>query len=342
MTNDQTILATGRPLPRAIGKYRIDGVVGEGAMGVVYLGHDPDLDRIVAIKTVHAHLIADHDREEWLGRFAREARAAGRCMHGNLVTVFDYLQQDGAPHIVMEYVDAATLEQRIKGPALPQMSEVIAIMSQMLAGLQAIHDAGIIHRDLKPANVLLTEGGNIKLADFGVAKLGTMDQTGGGMIGTPSYMSPEQFAMEPVDHRADIYACGAIMYELIAGQKPYAAPTIEELVGKIRAGAPPRLSSLATGIPPDLDLIVRKALLTDRTQRFADARAFRDAVLDCFDEHAGPADGARTRIAAPAVEAPKLGQTMLDQIAPETFSRIEQALITQIGPIGKVIARKAA
>lgn len=330
-------------MPTAIGKYRVDGLVGEGAMGVVYLGHDPDLDRVVAIKTVHAHLISNYDQESWLERFAREARAAGRCMHGNLVTVFDYLQQGGAPHIVMEYVEADTLETRIKAQDLPQTTEILSIMSQMLAGLQAIHDAGIIHRDMKPANVLLTEAGTVKLADFGVARLSSIEQTGGGMIGTPSYMSPEQFAMTPVDVRADIYACGVIMYELISGLKPYSAPSIEELVLKIREGAPRPLSSLATGIPPGLDAIVRKALMTDREQRFADARSFRTAILDCFEEAAALPEGTRTRLTAPVDEtAPAHGQTMLEQISEDSLVRIEKALITQIGPMGRVIARKVA
>ncbi|MEO0388281.1 MAG: serine/threonine-protein kinase [Pseudomonadota bacterium] len=133
--------------PGRIGKYRIDGLLGQGAMGVVYLGHDPDIDRPVAIKTVHAHLIGEADRDGWLARFAREAKAAGRCLHANLVTIFDYLQEDGAPYIVMERIESRTLEDRIKtGPAL-QLSEIRSIFSQLLQGLEAIHSAGIIHRD---------------------------------------------------------------------------------------------------------------------------------------------------------------------------------------------------
>ena len=179
-----------RGRPEQIGKYRIDSVLGEGAMGVVYRAHDPGIDRAVAIKTVHTHLISAEERESWLDRFAREAKAAGRCMHPNLVTVFDYLIERETPYLVMEFVDAETLGDRLSRGPLPTIAEIDALMAQILAGLGAIHGAGIVHRDVKPANIMLLPDGRVKIADFGVARVESLGATMGGMIGTPSYMSP--------------------------------------------------------------------------------------------------------------------------------------------------------
>ncbi len=144
---DETVIIPDKG-QRFIGKYRIDGMLGEGAMGVVYAGQDPDIDRPVAIKTIHQHLIRAAGSEDWLARFAREARAAGRVLHPNLVTIFEYLQLDGVPYLVMERVRSITLEDRRNGATHLPLEEVHAIMSQILAGLGCIHAAGIVHRDL--------------------------------------------------------------------------------------------------------------------------------------------------------------------------------------------------
>ncbi|MEM6423042.1 MAG: serine/threonine-protein kinase, partial [Pseudomonadota bacterium] len=220
---DHTIIKPGiKPGARKhVGKYRIDGVLGEGAMGVVYAGHDPGIDREVAIKTVHRHLIEAAGGEEWLERFAREAKTAGRVLHPNLVTIFDFLEDDGVPYLVMEKVRSITLEDRLRAPESLTLPEVHRILAQILGGLGCIHKAGIVHRDLKPANVMLAEDDGVKLTDFGIARLTAMDRTGAAMVGTPSYMAPEQFSGGDVDARADIYACGVLLYELLTGRKPF-------------------------------------------------------------------------------------------------------------------------
>lgn len=348
--NDSTVIVQapdpGRRYPEKVGKYRIDGILGEGAMGVVYRGHDPDIDRVVAIKTIHAHLIRssggnEAGSEDWLERFAREARAAGRCLHANLVTIFDYLQQDGAPYIVMEYVDARTLEDRIKNDALPGLAEVGRVMNQVLMGLSAIHGVGIVHRDMKPANVMLTADGMVKLADFGVARFDKLEATGGGMIGTPSYMSPEQFSGGEIDHRADIYACGAVLYELVSGRKPFIANGLPALMQKVLAGDPPPLTDQATGVPEELDRIVRKALAAKPEERFQSASSFRVALNTCLE---GMVEGSekRDRLAAPVTEITGVGTTMIERLSQNSLARIEAELVSQIGPMGRVLARRSA
>lgn len=328
---------------KLIGKYRVDGMLGEGAMGVVYAGHDPDIDRQVAIKTVHQHLIDASGGEEWLERFAREVRAAGRVLHPNLVTIFEYLQQDGLPYLVMERVRSITLEDRLGTPEGLDLQEVHSIMAQILDGLACIHEAGIVHRDLKPANVMLTENGTVKLTDFGIARLTATDLTGAGMVGTPSYMAPEQFSGGEVDARADIYATGVLLYELITGRKPFKGGGIEALLVAARTGTVTLPSEIVPGIPEALDQLVLKAMSVDLADRFSSASDMRAALALAL-----PAADQSGLIDLAAVSRPKRqdtsvgSNTMLSRISAQTLIQVERHLITKIGPMGRVIARRAA
>jgi len=332
--------------PRSVGKYRVDSVLGEGAMGVVYQGHDPDIDRIVAIKTLHAHLMSDSERASWLERFAREARAAGRVLHGNLVTIFDYLEQDNQPYLVMEYIESETIGDRLRRPPLPTLGETQSIMVQMLSGLEAIHGAGIVHRDVKPANALLLPDGRLKIADFGVARVESLGATYGGMIGTPDYMSPEQFAGKQVDARADLFAAGVIMFELLTGRKPFQAAGLGELSQKVMSGQALALLDLAPELPPSLDVIIRSALAVDPAARFENARAFSNAInaaLRHVDDAAMSAM-ARTIVSSPrpAAAPSPLSQTMADLMPRSAMEQIERLLAHQIGPIAKHLMRKVS
>lgn len=336
-----------RRWPDSIGKYRVDGVVGEGAMGVVYRGFDPGLDRVVAIKTVHAHLIGAEEREGWLDRFAREAKAAGRCMHPNLVAVFDYLIEADKPYIVMEYVEAETLADRIARPPLPSIPEIGSLMGQMLAGLGEIHAAGIVHRDVKPANMMLLADGRLKIADFGVARVESLGATIGGMIGTPSYMSPEQFRGAPVDRRSDVFAAGVILFELLTGQKPYASRNLGELSQLVIQGAHRLPCELSPDLNEGIDAVVARALAADPQARFQSVAEFHAALsaeLDSTDARALSESGERTVLAPPpgAAPSPALSQTLAERLPESVFSRIERQLIEQIGPIGRVMLRKVA
>ena len=341
--NDLTVMAQGaEAAPRYIGKYRIDGLLGQGAMGLVYLGYDPDIEREVAIKTVHAHLIDETDRDGWLARFAREAKAAGRCLHQNLVTIFDYLQKGGAPYIVMERVESRTLEDRMKtGPSL-QLAEIRSVIIQLFSGLEAIHAAGIVHRDLKPANVMLTDDGTVKLTDFGVARIQAMEATGAAMIGTPSYMAPEQFLGQPVDARADVFAAGAILYEMVTGEKPYRGANIPALMDKIRAGDTTPPSALAQGLPPAMDGVILTAISPDLDQRFASIQAFRAALLHAFGAEVTIEDSQIQRVAPPSKAQQMPSETMLRRMSPETMAKVEAQLVARMGPIGRVLMKRAA
>ncbi|MBR9893128.1 serine/threonine protein kinase [bacterium] len=337
--SDATVIVPGGGR-RMVGKYRIDGVLGEGAMGVVYAGQDPDIDRPVAIKTIHQHLIGSEGSQDWLDRFGREARAAGRVQHANLVTVFDFLQQDGLPYLVMERVRSVTLEDRLtEGTRLP-LEEIHAIFAQILAGLSGIHAAGIVHRDLKPANVMLTDDGTVKLTDFGIARLTAMEATSAGMVGTPSYMAPEQLTGAEVDARADIYACGVVLYELLTGRKPYKGGGVEALFAAVRSGQAPRPGELVESLPAEVDHVVMTAMHVDPEKRYASAEGMRAALAAILPA----ADRTGLIEATPSARAPDatLTETMLTRMSGGTLARLEQHLTGSLGPMGRVIARRAA
>ena len=332
--------------PKSVGKYLVDSVLGQGAMGVVYKGHDPDIDRVVAIKTLHTHLMNADERASWLERFAREAKAAGRVLHGNLVTIFDYLEQDEQPYLVMEYIESETVEDRIKRRPLPNLQEVGSILTQMLAGLDAIHAAGIVHRDIKPANVLLLPNGSVKLADFGVAKVESLGATQGGMIGTPDYMSPEQFMGQQAGHRADIFGAGVIMFELLTARKPFESGSLGELTQKVISGQSLDLRSLAPGLPEGLYQLSAQTLVADPASRTPDSRAFATAIHEALRnvDRAALDDTDRTVVMAPAAPAPAaaLSQTMAAQMPKSALMQIETLLTTQIGPIAKVLVKRVS
>lgn len=331
--------------PKSVGKYQIDSVLGQGAMGVVYKGHDPDIDRVVAIKTLHTHLMNADERASWLERFAREAKAAGRVLHGNLVTIFDYLEQDEQPYLVMEFIESETLEDRINRRPLPNLQEFGSIMTQMLAGLDAIHSAGIVHRDVKPANALLLPDGRIKLADFGVAKVEALGATHGGMIGTPDYMSPEQFMGQQAGHRADIFGAGVIMFELLTSRKPYESASLGELTQKVISGQVLDLRALAPGLPEGIYALSEHTLKVDPQERMADARAFANAIHEALRnvDRAEMDSTERTIVVSAAPPAAvALSQTMADQMPQSALARIEELLTTQIGPIAKVLVRRVS
>ena len=206
--------------PDMLGKYHIQTVLGKGAMGIVYLGLDPDIDRKVAIKVLHPHLCEGEAGQDFVRRFRREAQAAARSFHSNIVTVFELGKHGNTDFIVMEYVEGEELQDAINCNYRFSEDEVIFIVSSILKALAAAHAQGIIHRDIKPANILLTDDGNVKVADFGVAKLNSFDQTmQGSAVGTPSYMSPESLKGQAVTHLTDIYSVGAIMLQLLTGER---------------------------------------------------------------------------------------------------------------------------
>lgn len=316
-----------------LGKYELRRVLGKGAMGTVYEGYDPVIDRTVAIKTVRLVGADSEDAQalEELERFRREAKAAGRLQHPNIVGVFDYGETDDIAYIVMEYVDGTTLKQVLDSGERYGVDEVVRLMDALLAGLQFSHDRGVVHRDIKPANVMLTSAGEIKIADFGIARIESSSFTQAGTIlGTPAYMSPEQFMGQRVDARTDIYSTGVMLYQILTGDKPFDGG-LTAIMHKVLNSEPLPPSALSVAVTPALDRVVLTAMAKQPEKRYATASAFavalRNAVLAAppaaggqeqpGHENSGVDDedgtlvvqSARAPIASPPVTAPRAAGT---------------------------------
>ncbi|KUO66030.1 MAG: hypothetical protein APF80_07065 [Alphaproteobacteria bacterium BRH_c36] len=341
-------------VPEAVGKYRVDDIIGRGAIGVVYKGFDPHICRPVAIKSLRSEILEGvEDQAALLARFAAEARSAGRCQHPNIVTVFDYVEQDETPFIIMEYVEAGTLEKVTRSRTLLPLPQVGEVMVQLLGALGHAHEKGVIHRDVKPANILCPAATSIKVTDFGVARfqnLGLTRDGGGGAIGTPNYMSPEQFLGREVDGRADLFAAGIIMYQLLTGAKPYPADDIPSLMNKLLNETPPPVSQLRPELPPALDDLMGRALERNPTDRFQTAAEFIEALARALQRTAAaPVERFDlTRLTGPSAahandaSTSDMNRTMAEKLAPATLHGLEETLARAIGPIARyVLAREA-
>jgi serine/threonine-protein kinase len=309
-------------------------------MGVIYQAEDPAIGRTVAIKLVRADLLEGDDREQFLTRFRHEARAAGRCMHPNIVAVYDFALHDGDPFIAMEYVDGVPLGQALKAAGRFAPAEAAAIATQMLDALHAAHDLGIVHRDVKPANVLLRPDGQVKMTDFGISRINTSNITlDGAVIGTPAYMSPEQCRGETVDARSDLFSVGAVLYELLTGTRAFTGRNATEISFQVMSAEPPLLGDVAA-VPPPLATVLSRALTKSRDGRHATARAMGDALKAAMSLGvlAGPAPAEQTvtmprSVFEPAARAP---------VNEATLDTIERNLARYIGPIARHLVRDAA
>jgi serine/threonine protein kinase len=336
-------------LPQRLGKYQILETLGQGAMGVVYKGLDPDIERIVAVKVMHPHLSGSAAGDALHQRFRREARTAARCLHPNIVTVFDLGRDAGRDFIVMEFVEGEELKEVIaRGHAFSQ-EEAVYVLMEVLKALEVAHRQEVVHRDIKPGNIILLVGGGVKVADFGVARTDESDLTmTGHLIGTPVYMCPEGLQGEPVDHRADLYSAGMVLLELLTGervlpQQMYRQP-LQALLDQIFAQ--PRGSRL----PEALQWVLRTALAEDPRARFADAASFMRALEGVSQ---GPADERTVMrdLAASVTAARPVGQSGTpgryassspDQFVwtPELLKKLEAELVTHTGPVAGLLIRK--
>ena len=268
-------------LGQQIDSYQILSLLGAGGMGAVYRARDTRLGREVAIKVLPSAFATDADR---LRRFEQEARAAGQLNHPNILAIYDVGTHQGSPYIVCERLEGETLRDRLKGTALPQR-KAIEIAVQIARGLAAAHEKGIVHRDLKPENLFLTSDGRLKILDFGLAKLtrpqsdgsrtdSTETQVGtlsGLVLGTVGYMAPEQVRGEAVDHRADLFNFGAILYEMLSGQRAFRGKSDVETMHAIVKEEPPDLSDLNPPIPSVLQRIIRHCLEKTPQERYQSA-----------------------------------------------------------------------
>lgn len=247
-------------------------------MGTVFLARDPELDRELAIKLVKDDLTDDPELRE---RFSREARSAARLRHPNIVTVFDIGEQDGCPFIAMEYLSGESLSDKLKQRELIPLPQILAWMESLCLGLAHAHKAGIVHRDIKPANVMVDADGALKIVDFGIARLADSQMTREGvLVGTINYMSPEQILGRPPDHRADIFAVGAVFYELLAGRKAFPGTIADGLFTRLCQDEPEPLAQFRPGLDPEVVAIVSYALAKDPDARYQDlATMARDIAM---------------------------------------------------------------
>jgi len=254
------------------GKFEILETLGQGAMGNVYRAHDPILDRPVALKTVSPALLTSQDT---LARFRREARAAARLQHPNIVTIFEVGEVEGTHYIAMELVEGMDLAEAMTPSDRFSLEHRVRLIVDVCHGLHFAHRMGVVHRDVKPANIRLTQDGKVKILDFGIARLRGGDSTdpnltqAGMVLGTPSYLSPELLQGAKVDHRADMWAVGVILYEMVAGKRPFEAATITSLCARI-VSEPALPLDASLGLPERLAAAVLRALDKDPERRFAD------------------------------------------------------------------------
>ena len=284
---------------QALGKYELRGTLGRGAMGTVYDGWDPIIARRVAIKTVSLPDHPDPETEEEIARFRREAQAAGRLTHPKIVAIYDYGETADVAYIVMEYVDGPTLKSLLDKHERFALPDIQRVMDDLLAGLQFSHDRGVVHRDIKPANVMLTSGGQGKIADFGIARIESSNMTQAGtVLGTPAYMSPEQFMGQVVDPRTDIYSSGVLLYQLLTGERPFEG-SVTAIMHKVLNTDPPAPSALSVTAPAALDAVVRRAMAKRPEDRYPSASAFAAAIRAALaaPAEAAVADGDATMIA---------------------------------------------
>jgi hypothetical protein len=258
--------------PRTIGRYEVIERVGRGGMGVLYRGRDPVLDREVAIKVMAGDFSSE---ESARSRFFREARASARLQHRNIVTIFEFAEDNGTPYIAMEFLRGQSLAQRLSSQPPLTLTQKLDIVTQLLTGLLSAHEQGIVHRDVKPANVWLLDDGTVKLLDFGIAKIAASTMTSAGsVLGSAFYMAPEQVAGREVDGRADVFAAGVVLYELLSQHRPFEAETPTAVMMKIVSEDPQPLQKFCPDLPPALIAAVMKALQREPARRFPHAGDF--------------------------------------------------------------------
>ena len=235
-------------------------------MGTVYKAYDPLLARVVAVKVISGQFSTQPDLRE---RFFREARAVARLDHPNIVTVYDLGEDDGVPYLAMQFLEGQDLEHRMRSPEGISLARKVEIGLAVAAGLAHAHASGIVHRDVKPANVFITDEGQVKLLDFGLARLVTSELTRSNvMVGTVNYMAPEQLRGEKSDHRVDIFSFGVVLYELLGGKKPFQAESFASIMYKILEETPEPLERLDPALPPRLIAVVDRAIAKARENRY--------------------------------------------------------------------------
>lgn len=273
----QNLTSTSYPAISRVGRFRIERELGRGSIGTVYLSHDPIIDRSIAVKTLNSQLPLGQ-KKQYEQHFINEARAAGRLSHPNIVTIFDASSENGTTYIAMEYLRGQELSRMLEAGHQFSLEEKVIIALKIAEALHYAHKNGVIHRDIKPANIFIVEDNQPKVVDFGIARSPNRipehegDQAytlfKNNLLGTPNYMSPEQAMGRPVDHRTDLYSLGVIMYEMLAGRKPFKSRDTGHLLQQIAFIVPPVPHTINPNLPIVLSNIVMKALSKRPEKRY--------------------------------------------------------------------------
>lgn len=343
-------------IPVHISKYEVRRELGKGAMGTVYEGFDPVIERPVAIKTILADYLQNVESESAAARFRREAQVGGKLQHPGIVGVYEYGEDETMAFIVMEYVQGRDLRTLLRERGRLELIDVYEVMRQLLAALDYSHKQDVVHRDIKPTNVMVLDGMKIKVMDFGIAKIQSSSLTQvGTVVGTPTHIAPEQLLGLSADRRVDLWAAGVILYEMLTGRAPFIADTPAAVMHKVLQLDPTPPSSLIPSIPPAFDAVVARALAKQPEDRFQTAGEFSKSLVAAFIRGKSPtengqvAEGSRERprsgtdarrrtdeSRAPRTEADRL------DLRPETLAEIESTLVNAIGPLGKHLVRSSA
>jgi CHASE2 domain-containing sensor protein/tRNA A-37 threonylcarbamoyl transferase component Bud32 len=280
---EATVLMDNTETKPTLGRYEVVKELGRGAMGTVYLGKDPKIHREVAIKTLRYEEIDEDQLEETKKRFFREAEAAGKLSHPNIVTIFDVGEDYEIAYMAMELLDGADLTKYCQKSSLLPAHETVRIISAVAHALDYAHSNDVVHRDIKPANIMILKNGDVKVADFGIARVVTSSRTQTGVVlGTPSYMSPEQIAGQKVDGRSDFFSLGVVLYELLTGEKPFKGESIATLMFNITMSPPAALAEINPDVPPGFISIIEKALAKDRDLRYQSGKQMAEDLAECL------------------------------------------------------------
>ena len=279
--------------PQNLGKYEVKNEISRGSMGIVYLGHDPYIDRAVAIKVAHAESLKDNEMgERYRKMFFNEAHMAGKLTHPNIISIFDAGVDNDICYIIMEFIRGGdTLKTYTRPDNLLSLEKVVEIIFKCAKALDYAHREGVVHRDIKPSNILVTEGKDVKIGDFSIAHINKPDNTQtrpAGMMGSPKYMSPEQLTEEYVTNRSDLFSLGVVMYELLTGRHPFPADNFSRLVNMILNEHPLPMSEVRPDIPKVLDEIVIRALKKKPDERYQMGLEIATDLSKAFDMLEGP------------------------------------------------------
>jgi serine/threonine-protein kinase len=333
---------------KQIGKYQILDTIGKGAMGAVYKGRDEVIDRIVAIKVIHPHLLEDGSGGDLQARFQQEAKAAARCLHPNIVTIFDYGVNEQIPFMVMEYVEGLDLKSLLRMSGAVSVTQSIEIILQVLDALSYAHGSGVVHRDIKPANIMVLDSGAVKVADFGVARIDSSELTNAGdMVGTPNYMSPEALRGAVVDARSDLYAVALVLLELITGKRPTTGFVDQEAIVEqmVSAGIEERIRKVfvdlfSVSLQPKVEKRYQSAV--EFMMALKKVAPERSTIDDRKDDLAATIVATRRTMAqktSVSESGLSTSQTSLT-FEPNLLNVLERSLASYIGPLSSVLVRR--